>query len=109
MTAYLGVFPGALIQGHAAGHEEPVMHGGVPLSEHAYHVMAAVFDAGSGRRLEDATRRSAGYAARSCDRHAPARSRGHRRRYHLRKLFHDATAERHEPVLLDDGDVRCGE
>ena len=55
LTVYLGVFPAAMIQGHVAGHEEPVMHGGVPSGEHAYHVMAAVFDAASGKRIEDAT------------------------------------------------------
>lgn len=55
LTIYLGVLPAAMIQGHAKDHPEAAMHGGVPGGQHAYHVMAAVFDAESGERIEDAS------------------------------------------------------
>lgn len=54
LTVYLGVLPAAMIQGHDAGHTEAVMHDGVPRGEHAYHVVVALFDAESGKRIEDA-------------------------------------------------------
>jgi hypothetical protein len=54
LAVYLGVLPAAMIQGHPRGHPEEAMHGGVPSGRHAYHVMAAVFDAASGERVEDA-------------------------------------------------------
>jgi hypothetical protein len=55
LTIYLGVLPAAMIQGHAKDHPEATMHGGIPRGPHAYHVLAAVFDAESGERIEDAT------------------------------------------------------
>jgi len=55
LTIYLGVLPAAMIQGHAKDHPEAAMHGGVPGGPHAYHVMAAVFNAESGERIENAT------------------------------------------------------
>jgi hypothetical protein len=51
---YLGVLPAAMIQGHPGGHPEETMHGGMPRGRHAYHVVAAVFDAATGERVEDA-------------------------------------------------------
>ena len=54
LAVYLGVLPAAMIQGHPRGHPEEAMHGGVPSGRHAYHVMAAVFDAATGERVEDA-------------------------------------------------------
>jgi len=54
LSVYLGVLPAAMIQGHPKDHPEEAMHGGVPRGRHAYHVMAAVFDADSGERSEDA-------------------------------------------------------
>lgn len=54
LAVYLGVLPAAMIQGHPKDHPEEAMHGGVPSGQHAYHVMAAVFDAASGERVEDA-------------------------------------------------------
>ena len=53
LAVYLGVLPAALIQGHQT-HPEERMHGGVPRGRHAYHVVAAVFDAATGKRIEDA-------------------------------------------------------
>ena len=55
IAVYLGVVPAAMIQGHPKGHPEQAMHGGLPRGRHAYHVMAAVFDATSGERISDAT------------------------------------------------------
>jgi hypothetical protein len=54
LTAYLGVLPAAMIQDHAAEHPEATMHGGLPSGRHAYHVTVALFDASTGRRIEDA-------------------------------------------------------
>jgi hypothetical protein len=54
ITVYLGVMPAAMIQGHPKGHPEQAMHGGVPRGRYAYHVMAAMFDAESGERIENA-------------------------------------------------------
>jgi hypothetical protein len=54
LAVYLGVLPAAMIQGHPRGHPEEAMHGGVPSGRHAYHVVAAVFDAATGERIEDA-------------------------------------------------------
>ena len=45
---YLGVVPCELIQG-----PERQMHGGVPVVKHCHHVMVALFDNASGKRLED--------------------------------------------------------
>ncbi|HLF10368.1 MAG TPA: hypothetical protein VJA26_04075 [Gammaproteobacteria bacterium] len=53
LAVYLGVLPAAMIQGHQ-NHPEEAMHGGVPRGRHAFHVMAAVFEAASGARIEDA-------------------------------------------------------
>ena len=54
LAVYLGVLSAAMIQGHQRGHSEEAMHGGVPRGLHAYHVMAAVFDAATGERVQDA-------------------------------------------------------
>jgi hypothetical protein len=54
LAVYLGVLQAAMIQGHPEDHPEEAMHGGVPSGRHAYHVMAAVFDAATGERVEDA-------------------------------------------------------
>jgi hypothetical protein len=53
LTVYLGVLPAAMIQGHD-NHPEGSMHRGVPSGEHAYHVMAALFETETGERIEDA-------------------------------------------------------
>jgi hypothetical protein len=53
LTVYLGVVPAAIIEGGPKEHAEEA-HGDVPRGEHAYHVMAAVFDAESGERIENA-------------------------------------------------------
>lgn len=53
LTVYLGVVPAAMIQGDAREHAAEA-HGDVPRGAHAYHVMAAVFDAETGERIENA-------------------------------------------------------
>jgi len=47
---YIGIVPCELIQG-----PERQMHGGVPAVKHCHHVMLALFDNASGKRIEDAT------------------------------------------------------
>jgi hypothetical protein len=80
LVVYLGVLPAAMIQGHSKDHAEQAMHRGIPPRAHAYHVMAAVFDAVSGERVVDATV-SGG---------APSRGDGHRGHRDVWQLLHDA-------------------
>lgn len=54
VAIYLGVVPAQIIQGHPKEHEESRMHGGVPASRYRHHLMIALFDAATGRRIEDA-------------------------------------------------------
>ena len=54
LTVYLGVLPAAMVQGHDTG-SASALHGGTPTGSHAYHVVAAVFDAATGARIEDAS------------------------------------------------------
>lgn len=54
MAIYLGVVPAQIIQGHPKEHEESRMHGGVPASRYRHHLMIALFDAATGRRIVDA-------------------------------------------------------
>ena len=49
LTIYLGVMPAEIIKGL------PAMHGAVPAGPHEYHVIVAIFEAGSGARVSDAT------------------------------------------------------
>ncbi|MGI0526700.1 hypothetical protein ABY43_21335 [Rhizobium giardinii] len=54
LAVYLGVIPAAMLRGHDTQHPESQMHGTPPRGVHAYHIVVAVFDAESGRRIEDA-------------------------------------------------------
>ena len=54
LTAYLGVMPAEIVKGHPSSHPEGTMHGGTPIGAHEYHVVVAIFDAGSGARISDA-------------------------------------------------------
>jgi hypothetical protein len=54
VSAYLGVFPAALVERHPRGHPEREMHGGPPRGAHRYHVTIALFDEPSGERIADA-------------------------------------------------------
>ena len=49
LTTYLGVMQAEIIRGL------PAMHGGVPAGPHEYHVIVAIFEAGSGARVSDVT------------------------------------------------------
>lgn len=51
---YLGVLPSEMIIDHPHSHTEPGMHGGVPAGEHRFHVMVALFDAATGKRISGA-------------------------------------------------------
>ena len=56
LSVYLGVMPAELIKGSNPSHSSPQpMHGGKPTGSHQYHVVAAIFDSGSGARGSDAT------------------------------------------------------
>lgn len=48
MSVYLGVIPAQITQEHSA------MHGGSADEEHRYHVLVALFDSKSGKRITDA-------------------------------------------------------
>lgn len=54
VAIYAGVMPAQIIRGHADQHEERLMHGGVPAGSDSNHLVIALFDAASGRRIEDA-------------------------------------------------------
>lgn len=54
LTVYLGVLPAAMIEGEVEEHVEAA-HGDVPRGRHAYHILAAVFDARTRERIEKAT------------------------------------------------------
>ncbi|HUX91072.1 MAG TPA: hypothetical protein VMV48_10345 [Gallionellaceae bacterium] len=51
VAIYLGVMPAEMILGHPKLHTEAKMHGGVPVGEHQRHVLVALFDAASGKRI----------------------------------------------------------
>lgn len=54
VAIYLGVLPSEMIMGHPHSHTDAGMHGGVPVGEHYYHVMVALFDATTGKRITGA-------------------------------------------------------
>lgn len=53
MAIYLGVIPAEMIQGHPVQHPESGMHGGIPAGEHRYHIVVALFDNVTGKRITD--------------------------------------------------------
>ena len=56
LTIYLGVVPVASVRSHSPNHVEARMHGGVPAPGlHTYHLVVALFEKGSGKRITDAT------------------------------------------------------
>lgn len=55
LTIYLGVVPAATVRLHSSAHAEAGMHGGVPAGLHADHLVVALFDKGSGKRITNAT------------------------------------------------------
>jgi len=54
VSIYLGVFPAEMILGHPRSHPEAEMHGGVPAGQNRYHVVVALFDNATGRRITGA-------------------------------------------------------
>lgn len=54
LSVYVGVLPAEVLLGHPKGHHEREMHGGVPAGANRYHVVVALFDAASGKRVTDA-------------------------------------------------------
>lgn len=53
-TVYLGVVPAEIVKGHEPGHPEREMHGGAPYRRGQYHVMIAIFETATGKRITDA-------------------------------------------------------
>ena len=53
LAIYFGVVPAEIVRGHPEPHPERQMHDAIPRAEHAFHVVVAVFDGATGRRLED--------------------------------------------------------
>lgn len=56
VAIYLGVMPAQLVQGHTA------MHGGVSAARYRDHLVVALFDNATGRRIEDAQATAAAMA-----------------------------------------------
>ena len=54
VSIYLGIVPAEIVGGHSREHEESEMHGGPPAGKHVYHLVIAVFDQQSGKRISDA-------------------------------------------------------
>lgn len=54
VAIYLGVLPAEMILGHPKSHSEAEMHGGVPAGQHQQHVVVALFDQASGKRISGA-------------------------------------------------------
>lgn len=54
LMIYLGVVPAATVRGHAKDHPEAKMHGGAPSSSHSMHIVAAVFESDTGKRITGA-------------------------------------------------------
>lgn len=54
VAIYLGVFPAEMILGHPKPHTEAEMHGSVPAGQHQQHVVVALFDNATGKRISGA-------------------------------------------------------
>jgi len=54
IAIYMGVMPAQIIQGHPDEHPEHKMHGGIPAKGHRDHVVVALFDDATGKRIENA-------------------------------------------------------
>jgi len=53
VAIYLGVMPARIVEGYPRDHSESKMHGGVP-SGHRDHIVVALFDNATGKRIENA-------------------------------------------------------
>lgn len=54
VAIYFGVMPAEMILGHPQEHPEREMHGGVPAGKHRDHLVIALFDNATGKRITDA-------------------------------------------------------
>ncbi|MDR9437031.1 MAG: hypothetical protein RI563_09115 [Thiohalophilus sp.] len=54
VSIYLGVVPASVVIDHDPEHPERKMHGGTPRDSHYEHVMVALFDEQSGKRITEA-------------------------------------------------------
>lgn len=54
VAIYLGVLPAEMVLGHPRAHTEAAMHGGVPAGKHQQHVVVALFDNATGKRISGA-------------------------------------------------------
>ncbi len=54
VAIYLGVVPSEMILGYPKPHTEAEMHGGVPAGGHQRHVLVALFDNATGKRITNA-------------------------------------------------------
>jgi len=51
---YYALFPAEMIREREKHEQQAAMHGGAPSARHAYHLMVALFDAATSRRITDA-------------------------------------------------------
>jgi hypothetical protein len=54
VSIYLGIMPAEILRGHQRGHPESEMHGGPPAGGHVYHLIIALFDQQTDKRISDA-------------------------------------------------------
>lgn len=54
VAVYIGVMPVEIILGHPRTHSEGIMHGGVASGKNRYHLVVALFDEASGKRISGA-------------------------------------------------------
>jgi len=54
MEIYFGMLPSEIFQGHPKGHPEGTMHDGVPAKANSYHLLVALFNRATGKRIGDA-------------------------------------------------------
>ncbi|HUX64496.1 hypothetical protein [Sulfuricella sp.] len=54
VAIYIGVLPAEMVKGHPRIHSEGVMHDGIPTGKNRYHLVVALFDDASGKRISGA-------------------------------------------------------
>jgi len=54
VAIYLGVMPAQIVRGHPPAQQENRMHGGIPEGRNSVHLVVALFDEASGKRIEGA-------------------------------------------------------
>jgi len=54
VSIYLGIVPAEIVRGHRLEHPESEMHDGPPAGEHVYHIIVALFDQQTDKRISDA-------------------------------------------------------